>query len=330
MKLFTKICLIAAVVAGGLGIIGIVIGMSMGARMEDLDNLGIDGISIHTNPRFSVQVEDNNDTAASHYNEHNIGDIVETRNNKHNSNDIAESHGTNDHNIIVYSDMDTSQTDWKFIENYDCTNIRELELEVDQGVVNIYVSSLDNTITCYADTNNIKCEIDEGKLSIEYVEPRLWRGFVKNRSWSALEMELYIPEDILREMDMELGACSVYAERLNADNIFIELGAGQVIVDEMWADTKAQLQVGTGQMTVESFEGNSLDLDCGIGSMVVICNGNKSDYNYSLECGIGNIQLDDTSYSGIGQGMNINNNAQRNIDVECGIGEVALEFPNRQ
>ena len=41
MKLFTKISLIVAAIAGGVGILAVVIGLAMGARVKDLEVMGI-------------------------------------------------------------------------------------------------------------------------------------------------------------------------------------------------------------------------------------------------------------------------------------------------
>ena len=41
MKLFTKISLIAAAIAGGVGSLAVVIGLAMGANVKDLENVGI-------------------------------------------------------------------------------------------------------------------------------------------------------------------------------------------------------------------------------------------------------------------------------------------------
>ena len=49
-------------------------------------------------------------------------------------------------------------------------------------------------------------------------------------------------------------------------------------------------------------------------------------YNYDLECGIGEIRLVESIYSGISSERQIDNNAYREIRVECGIGEVRVDF----
>ena len=41
MKLFTKISLIVAAIAGGVGIVAVVVGLAMGANVKDLENVGI-------------------------------------------------------------------------------------------------------------------------------------------------------------------------------------------------------------------------------------------------------------------------------------------------
>ena len=51
MKLFTKISLISAAIALGMGILGVTIGMAMGADVKDLESMGI-----HVTPGRSVYI----------------------------------------------------------------------------------------------------------------------------------------------------------------------------------------------------------------------------------------------------------------------------------
>lgn len=49
MKVFTKICLITAAIAGSLGILGVVTGLIMGGNLQDTEFIGIGNIgSYHT------------------------------------------------------------------------------------------------------------------------------------------------------------------------------------------------------------------------------------------------------------------------------------------
>ena len=54
--------------------------------------------------------------------------------------------------------------------------------------------------------------------------------------------------------------------------------------------------------------------------------GKESDYNYTLDCGIGSLELNGKSYSGLGREQNIDNQASKKIAMECGIGEIELNF----
>ena len=44
---------------------------------------------------------------------------------------------------------------------------------------------------------------------------------------------------------------------------------------------------------------------------------------------IGNIRINDESYSGIGEKVRVNNGSQKNIYTECSMGEIVLEFPGK-
>ena len=64
-----------------------------------------------------------------------------------------------------------------------------------------------------------------------------------------------------------------------------------------------------------------------MGTMDLEISGQKSDYSYTLECGIGSIQIDGDEYSGLAQEKQIDNpGASRYIDLECGIGTINVAF----
>ena len=50
------------------------------------------------------------------------------------------------------------------------------------------------------------------------------------------------------------------------------------------------------------------------------------DYNYHLSCAAGNIDLDDTSYSGAGINKYIDNGSDKKLDIDCGMSNVRVEF----
>ena len=108
---------------------------------------------------------------------------------------------------------------------------------------------------------------------------------------------------------------------------------------------KLKAQVGGGTLTVNDLQVEELDgecgvgefdfsgeirkfgnLKCGIGSMYLNLVGSEKDYDYSLECGMGNISLGDRDFSGLGSGQEISNGSDKKFTLECGMGEIEVDF----
>ena len=57
----------------------------------------------------------------------------------------------------------------------------------------------------------------------------------------------------------------------------------------------------------------------------------QEDYNYDLECGVGNLDVGSDSYSGLGREKSISNTgADRKVDLECGMGNVSVNFSGKE
>ena len=59
--------------------------------------------------------------------------------------------------------------------------------------------------------------------------------------------------------------------------------------------------------------------------------GAQEDYNYDLECGVGNLDVGSDSYSGLGRENHISNTgADRKLELECGMGNVSVSFSGKE
>ena len=87
------------------------------------------------------------------------------------------------------------------------------------------------------------------------------------------------------------------------------------------------LQVGAGTIDIDQLDIQKLNADCGAGEIDMVVTGKEKDYNYDLSCGMGEINLEDSEYSGIGIEKNISNEgARKDMVLECGMGEIDVEF----
>ena len=204
-------------------------------------------------------------------------------------------------------------------ETIPAGQLEELNLRIGAGEVGIYLSPAAEEIICYSNRSHSLLSVKGDTLTI--------KDDILNPS---LKLELYLPEKIWKEIDLELGACSAYIERMEAQDVSIELGAGTVSVDSLSYLDSADLQVGAGKLSVNTCEGKELQLECGMGSLQITLAGKKADYNYRLECGAGTIFLQDEEFYGIGPKNRVDNQAAKQVKAECGIGEIiiALEENN--
>lgn len=263
MKLFTKISFIVAVVALGLGIIGVCAGMAMGADAGDLSEIGI-----YISPYHQVRVS---------------GVIAE----------VEEE---------IREEMD---------------DIHRLDVDVQNAEIYIY------------STEEEQIRFDSNrKKAIGRVEGNTLKLEEETFFEETLVLEIYIPEGLLKEIDIEAAAGTVTADRIVADSVSIEVDAASVQIDELQVNQEAKLHVEAGEILVGYYDGPKLDVDCAMGSIMVVCEGNQTDYNYKMECGVGQIALNQERYSGLGEEIHINNGSSKLIKTECDLGEIVLKFPN--
>ena len=85
--------------------------------------------------------------------------------------------------------------------------------------------------------------------------------------------------------------------------------------------------VGAGSFEFYQFDVLNMYADCGAGEIDMVVTGKEKDYNYDLSCGMGEIDLENSEYSGIGIEKNISNEgAKKDMVLECGMGENDVEF----
>lgn len=287
MKLFTKISLISAAIAGGIGILAIVIGLALGADVTQLNDMGI-YISPYQQETVSQVM-----LIKQHHNE--------TGHNNH-PNEIDATH----HNENLH--------------NYTCKlrGIKRLEVEVQNAQITIFATESMNDFTYYS--NRATSIVKEEGTTLKLED----HADLKDK----IELELYIPIGMLKEIEIEAVNATIWADKMVADNIKIEIDNAAVQIDELVVEDKAELQINAGQMVIGYYDGKQLETECAMGSIMVVCEGKQNDYNYDLECGMGQIQIQNDSYSGMGKDIQIHNDSSKYIIAECALGEIILEFPN--
>ena len=109
------------------------------------------------------------------------------------------------------------------------------------------------------------------------------------------------------------------------------MGAGEFESKNPVTAMEADLEIGTGSMTFADLSARKTDGECGLGELDLTLTGTQEDYNYDLECGVGNLDVGSDSYSGLGREKTISNKgADRKLDLECGMGNISVDFSGKE
>ncbi len=320
MKKFTKVSLIVVAALAGVGILLCLIASRMGAGYGTMYRMALSGEldvgNWHIRP-FSVYYSDDNGNASG------TGVVTE---------------GTEDAGGVSAGNSSVG---------FSAGEVRNLELEVDAAEIvftegtdseNIYVE-LENGFAKY-----YSCSLEGDTLKIEYD--------ISNISYingEAAGITIEMPKGmIFDELNLEIGAASVTFELTDVvcNLLMMDVGAGSVWAEGFEVKDKMEVDVGIGDVEIAGGTYEDVNLDCGMGSLSMAgkLNGNleaycgvgeidlalrgkETDYNYDLSCGMGELEVNKTSYSGIsGTREVINAGAVGTITLDCGMGSITLQI----
>lgn len=234
----------------------------------------------------------------------------------------------------VSYDMDNKKT-----TIYDMGDVESLHLEVKEAEVEIGVST-DGKISIRTDGNYTF----DVRKKVLYVEPK---GMQKEH-----KMLIELPETqrsgefLLKDVEIHAGASSIFIDQISSKEIDLEVGAGQINISKLVAE-HAEFEVGAGEIVVEygnvhecdttveagNFEYTGMilkhgDVECNLGNAAYCLERDVEEYNYEIECGAGNIDIGNESYSGLGREKYIDNHTQESFEIECNVGNVSISSIN--
>ena len=136
------------------------------------------------------------------------------------------------------------------------------------------------------ETNNSKITFEEKDGSVKIKE--------ENRNWlnnndRASNLIIYITEDMIAidETKIEAGAGKINIEKLNTQSLYLELGAGDVYLENVIATEDTKIDGGVGKTELKSCEINNLKANLGMGEFVFsgkLTGKNEIKYVKVVEC----------------------------------------------
>ncbi len=250
-------------------------------------------------------------------------------------------------NVVHFGVLENDKKEYEDRDySFPVETIDKLELDIGASILEVKYEDVDQYQVQVRQSKRgyIYCEESENTLNIESgIESSAFNlGGEKGN-----KIILTIPKDAkLREIELSLGAGSCTGDKLSADTILVEVGAGSLEVDKLKAEKTMELTVGAGNIEVDKIEAEQLDLECEAGRCYAKKVTTKADidlscdagyvymglqaaeesYNYDLSCSIGSLKIAGQQHSGVDFSKDTDHGADRELTAECNVGAIEIEF----
>ena len=219
----------------------------------------------------------------------------------------------------------SSDIDWDALDgntvDMDFASDLEISLKYDELLIQEYDGDKIRVNVANDAKNDVVVKETSGKITITDTRS----GNVKKKK----QIKVSIPS--VKEFDtvslgVDMGTIDLECD-LKVQELSVEVGAGEFCGYVNITAANCDLQVGAGTIDIDQIDVQKLNADCGAGEIDMVVTGKEKDYNYDLSCGMGEIDLEDSEYSGLGIEKNISNEgARKDMVLECGMGEIDVEF----
>lgn len=126
---------------------------------------------------------------------------------------------------------------------------------------------------------------------------------------------------------LTVGAGELNLYEVTCNDLSVEIGAGTATFLN-GQTTDADLEVGMGDLTYQGYIDGTLDAEVGMGNMTLQLRDSQDMHNYDLECSMGTITLGSKEYGGLASEAHIDNDADSDYTLECGMGNIDVTFEN--
>lgn len=295
MKKFTKVMMIVVAVFLTAGIGLSVAGVAMGASMDNLDV--VDELKAkYTSLKHEAWDDDWDE-------------------------DWDDDWDDDDWDEHSHSGQSSSYTSGRGDGTYEYTSIDEIEAELkyDTLVVETHDEDMIRVVVENDPDGDIRVWNEGLELKIEG----------KNTKKEGRTVTIYCPKDtsLLKfSADVNAGVVEI-ADDLNADEVDIQIGAGEFTNDGNITAREVDVEVGVGNAEIQNITADKINAECGTGNLTLRMSGNQEDYRYKLECDLGVITVGSDEYTSLGREQIIDNQgATGTMELECGLGQITVDF----
>lgn len=219
----------------------------------------------------------------------------------------------------------SSDIDWDALDgntvDMDFASDLEISLKYDELLIQEYDGDKIRVNVANDAKNDVVVKETSGKITITDTRS----GNVKKKK----QIKVIVPSgkdfDTI-SLGVDMGTIDLECD-LKVQELSVEVGAGEFSGYGNITAAYCDLQVGAGTIDIDQLDIQKLNADCSAGEIDMVVTGKEKDYNYELSCGMGEIDLENSEYSGLGIEKTISNEgAQKDMVLECGMGEIDVEF----
>ena len=219
----------------------------------------------------------------------------------------------------------SSDIDWDALDgntvDMDFASDLEISLKYDELLIQEYDGDKIRVNVANDAKNDVVVKETSGKITITDTRS----GNVKKKK----QIKVIVPSG--KDFDtvslgVDMGTIDLECD-LKVQELSVEVGAGEFSGYGNITAAYCDLQVGAGTIDIDQLDIQKLNADCSAGEIDMVVTGKEKDYNYDLSCGMGEINLEDSEYSGIGIEKNISNEgARKDMVLECGMCDIQVDF----
>ena len=225
----------------------------------------------------------------------------------------------------VLDELEFTDMEWEGEEIGSFSGVKELEVTANSGKVVFVKAPSGDEIKVFCNRYKLDWDWEEedGKLELEADSGQL--------------LTIQVPEDyhfskVTLESSHSRGfsgwknvASVITVESLSADRLRLDTKAGVIKIGQAKAGT-LEVESSAGSVEFAGRVDGNIYGECKAGSIRMELVGEKEDYNYDIECNVGEVNLAGESIAGLRDRKRTDNGAGKTMNLECSTGSIQVDF----
>lgn len=257
--------------------------------------------------------------------------------------------------VIAACNGVTSEDIPTFSKTEEYSNVKSLDFQIGYGKLTVEEGDGFRIEAEHLSDKNFKSYVENGTWVIKSNRGRRYQLFdadidldhVGNWNFDTTpEIKLTVPKGFVADqVDFDIGAGVIEADKLNAKNGKFSVGAGTITIDNLKLSDKSEYEIGAGQMNLNHLDAKDITVDCGVGHVVIEGNvtgynniscglgavtmnltGDRNDYYYNIKDSLGNVEINNENYFNIDGKKIGNETADNKFVLDCGVGSITLDI----